>query len=188
MQTTGPTSKSRTTCADISHVPDQEILSRLEQPVKSERRITHQVLCHILEVEARKLHLRLHCSSVYQYLTKHLGYSENQAYDRLQAARILKSVPNIAKKIEEGSLNLTQLVNVDQSLKQEKRAGHSVTAQQTQQLLSRIENKTNYETAKIIACELNQAPVTHQKIRPNSICRRRTERICIKSPLQNQLN
>ncbi|MGZ6442088.1 MAG: hypothetical protein ACXWRU_18675, partial [Pseudobdellovibrionaceae bacterium] len=54
----------------------------------------------------------------------------------------------------------------DQSLKQEDKAGKALSTEITQELLAKIENKTLFETEKILACELNQAPRTHQKVRP----------------------
>lgn len=151
---------------DLSKISNEEILSRLERLTKSERKITHLILWHLLEVETRRLYLKLNYDSLYQYLTKHLGYSESASYDRIQAMRVLKQVPSVASKIEEGSLNLTQLVRVEQSLKQEKRLGHTVSKEQVIDLINKVENKTSFETEKIIACELNQTPKALQKIKP----------------------
>jgi hypothetical protein len=151
---------------DLSKISNQEVLFRLERLSRTERKITHLVLWHINEVEIRKLYLELGYDSVYQYLTKHLAYAENAAYDRLQAARVLKKNPAIASKIEEGSLKLSQLVKVEQSLKQEQKAGKALSPENTQELLSKLENKSLFETEKILACELNQTPKTQQKIKP----------------------
>ncbi|MGZ3749046.1 MAG: HNH endonuclease, partial [Pseudobdellovibrionaceae bacterium] len=67
---------------------------------------------------------------------------------------------------EEGSLNLSQLVKVEQSLKQEEKAGKALSPEGTEELLAKIENKTLFETKQILACELDQAPVLQQKIKP----------------------
>jgi hypothetical protein len=151
---------------DLSKISNQEILFRLERLSRTERKITHLVLWHINEVELRKLYSELGYDSIYQYLTQHLGYAENAAYDRLQAARVLKNNPAIASKIENGSLKLSQLVKVEQSLKQKKKSGKTLSPESTQELLAKIENKSLFETEKILACELNQVAKTHQKIKP----------------------
>jgi len=151
---------------NLTKITDTEILQRLERLTRSERKLTHLILWHILEVDERKLYMKLNYDSLYKYLTQHLGYSESAAYDRLQAARVLKQVPEVSLKIENGSLKLTQLVKVEQSLKQEKRLGHVVDPKTTAELIHKLENKNTYDTEKIIACELNQAPRAHQKIRP----------------------
>lgn len=153
---------------NLSKISNDELLSRLDILTKSERKITHLILWHILEVDHRKLYLKLNYDSLYKYLTKHLGYSESAAYDRIQAMRLLKQVPSVANKIEDGSLNLTQLVKVEQSLKQEKRLGKEVCQAQVADLLAKMENKTTFETDKIIACELNQTPKASQKVKPQS--------------------
>lgn len=153
---------------NLSKTSDNEILSGLEKLTKSERKITHLILWHILEVETRKLFLQLGYDSLYKYLTNHLGYSESAAYDRMQAARLLRKVPSVAAKIEEGSVKLTQLVKVQQSLQQERRLGKAADAVIAQELIAKIENKTAYETEKIIACELNQTPKAHQKVKPQN--------------------
>ena len=150
----------------ISKLPDHDLLSNLEKLVRSERKITELILRHILEVETRKLHLSLGYESVYKYLTKHLGYSESAAYDRLQAARLLKSVPGVGAKLQEGKLSLTQLVKVEQSLKQEKRLGNSINIAKTEEVLNKLENKTTFESEKILAVEFNQPAKTIQKIKP----------------------
>ncbi|MGZ3804547.1 MAG: HNH endonuclease [Pseudobdellovibrionaceae bacterium] len=151
---------------DLSKVPNQEILFRLEKLARSERKITYLVLYHINEVDSRKLYLGLGYNTLYKYLTQHLGYGERAAYDRMHAASLLSRSPSIGCKIEQGSLNLSQLVKVDQSLKQEDKAGKALSNKGTQELLAKIENKTLFETEKILACELNQTPRTHQKVKP----------------------
>ncbi|MGZ6434033.1 MAG: HNH endonuclease, partial [Pseudobdellovibrionaceae bacterium] len=138
----------------------------LEKLVPSERKVTHLVLLHINEFELRSLYLELGYHSLYKYLTQGLGYAENAAYDRIHAAQVLKKSPSLSSKLEEGSLNLSQLVKVEQSLKQEEKAGKALSPEGTQELLAKIENKTLFETKQILACELDQAPVIQQKIKP----------------------
>lgn len=145
-----------------------KILSNLERLVKSERKIMHQILVHIAEVEKRKIFLELGFSSIYKFLTQHLGYSEDAAYDRMAGARMLSCAPEIVTKLEEGAINLTQLVKLNQCLKQEKKNGQPVSSEKTRELVEQIENKTNFETEKILAVALQQAPVTHQKIKPQA--------------------
>lgn len=80
--------------------------------VKEERRITRELLDHIGEVARRRLYADLGFASVFDWLVKDLGYSESAAYRRMQAARILQAVPEVAGKIESGKLALTVLSKV----------------------------------------------------------------------------
>lgn len=153
---------------DLSQVSDQEILGRLEKLSRTERKITHLILWHINEVRARRLYANLGYSSCHQYLVERLGYSDDSAYRREQAARVLKQVPEVAEKLENGSLNLTQLTQVQKCLRQEIKQGQSFPNAQTVQILEQLENKSNFETQKILAAEFNQAIESHEVLKPQS--------------------
>lgn len=82
---------------NLSKTSDTEILSGLEKLTKSERKITHLILWHILEVETRKLFLQAGYDSIYKYLTAHLGYSESAASVKLPT---LRSHRNLLQKLK----------------------------------------------------------------------------------------
>lgn len=151
---------------DLTRISNSELLFRLEKLAKAERKITHLVLWHINEMESRKLYAELGFGSMYEYLTKHLGYGESSAYRRLQSARLLKQIPHLAEKLEDGSLNLTQLTQVQKCLKEEKRSGGSVCLSKATEILEKIEHKSNFETQKVLALEFNQPVQMHEVAKP----------------------
>lgn len=151
---------------ELSKISNQELLGRMDKLVRTERKITHLILCHINEVEARRLYAELGFGSMFKYLTNHCGYGEDSAYRRLQAARLLKKAPEIAVKLEEGALNLTQLTQVQKCLKQESKAGNIIEPLQTLQILDQIQNKSSYETKKVLAVEFNQPIQMHEVVKP----------------------
>ncbi|MFS4458246.1 HNH endonuclease [Bdellovibrio sp. HCB2-146] len=151
---------------DLSKISNLELLGRLEKLVRTERKITHLILCHINEFESRKLYAEMGFDSVFKYLTQHLGYGEDSAYRRLQAARLLKSVPQAAGKIEDGSLNLTQLTQVQKCIRQESKNGNQIAPAQTLQILEQIQDKSSFETQKVLAVEFNQPIQKHEVMKP----------------------
>lgn len=151
---------------EIKKLTNQELLHRLDKLVRTERKLTHVILCHINEVESRRLYAELGFDSMFKYLTHHCGYGEDSAYRRLQAARLLKKTPEIAEKLEQGALNLTQLTQVQKCIRQEQQSGGIVGPEQTLQILEQIENKSSYETKKVLALEFNQPVQTHEVIQP----------------------
>ncbi|WP_413291281.1 HNH endonuclease [Bdellovibrio sp. HCB337] len=151
---------------DLMKISNQELLLRLEKLSKTERKITHLVLWNINEIESRKLYADLGFGSMYEYLTKHLGYGESSAYRRIQSARLLKQIPHLAEKIEEGSLNLTQLTQVQKCLKEEKKMGAPIDLPKTLEILEKIENKSSLETQKVLAIEFNQPIHMHEVAKP----------------------
>lgn len=151
---------------ELTKLSNQELLNRMDKLIQSERKITHVILCHINEVESRRLYVELEFDSMFSYLTRHCGYGEDSAYRRLQAARLLKKNPEIATKLEQGVLNLTQLTQVQKCLKQESKAGVVIDSEKTLQILEQIENKSSFETKKVLAVEFNQPIQDHEVVKP----------------------
>lgn len=151
----------------LKNFTNQELLSRMEKLVRTERKITHLVLLHIIEIEDRKLFAELGYDGMYSYLTQGLGYSESSAYRRLQSARLLRKVPEVAIKIEEGKLNLSQLTQVQKMIKDQARTGNAtLTTEATKQVLKRIENKSRFETERMLAVEFERPVQIHESIKP----------------------
>jgi hypothetical protein len=172
---------------ELKNISNTELIQGLEKLARTERKITHLILLHIIEIEDRKLYAELGYDGMYSYLTRGLGYSEGSAYRRLQSARLLKQMPSIAKKIEDGSLNLTQLAQVrkcmtsikDPTSIPAKEAGgieNPKISERTSEsplgraleVLNQIENKNSYETQKILASKMNLPVQVHEKIKPQS--------------------
>ncbi len=151
---------------DFKKISNEELNLRLEKLARTERKITHVILLHLNEVESRGLHLKMGFESLYAYLVKALHYSESAAYRRIQAARLLKTVPDIAEKLESGALNLSQLTQVQKCLKEEKKKGVTVTSQKITEVLTTMECKSTFESEKILTSEFNHSPKTHEFIRP----------------------
>jgi hypothetical protein len=151
---------------DLKNISNQDLIQRLEKLTRTERKITHVILLHINEVEARRLYAGLGFESLYAYLTKGLLYSESAAYRRLQAARLLKTVPEVAEQIESGALNLSQLTQVQKCLKEEQQKGRKLTPENIQDILNKLENKSNFESEKILATQFNHAVITCETIKP----------------------
>ena len=135
---------------------DQELESRLKNLVHRERKLLHIILEHIKELDTRKLYLERAYSSLYDYLTKELGYSGSAAMRRIEAARLLWEVPEVADKIQEGTLNLSQIGELSRALKEKERTtGQIFTGSEKQVLLSKIAEKTTLETQKELAVTLD---------------------------------
>lgn len=151
---------------DLKTMTNVELTNRLDKLVRTERKITHLILEHIVEFESRKLYAEYGCGNMFSYLTKKLGYGEDSAYRRLQAARVLRRIPEAAIKIESGVLNLSQLAQVERCLKVEKKQGQVKSAHETQEILEKLENCSGYETKKILAIEFNQSIQVQTRICP----------------------
>lgn len=152
---------------DFSKISNAELCSRMEKLVRTERKITHLILLHINEIESRRLYADLGYDGMFSYLTKGLGYSESAAYRRLQSARVFKQVPSIGEKLENGSLNLSQLTQVQKCMKEERnKTGQIPDAAFTENVISKIEGKTTFETEKVLAVEFDRPTQRHERLKP----------------------
>jgi hypothetical protein len=96
--------------------------------VREERRITNEILYMINRCSDSKNYLSLGYPSLFAWLVYGHGYSESAAYRRIEGARLLKAVPETAKKLESGEVSLTQIARVQSAVRaQEKAARIRVT-------------------------------------------------------------
>lgn len=139
----------------LKFLTEAELLGRFEKLVRTERKITHLVLECIAEIDRRKIYLEKSYSSLYDFLTKGYGYSPSAAMRRIESARLLREVPTLTAQIEDGSLNLTQLCQVQQAVRlAKKQENRIVSTSEKQSLLMKIQNTTQVETQIILSRSL----------------------------------
>ncbi|MCM2277355.1 MAG: hypothetical protein NDJ89_04710 [Oligoflexia bacterium] len=82
------------------------VLSELKSAVQQERECALRVLHLLQEVEADRHYLELGYPSLFEFATRELGYSFGAAMRRIQAMRLMKAMPEIEEKLQEGALSL----------------------------------------------------------------------------------
>jgi len=129
----------------------QSLHFQLSDLVKSERKITHEILLCIQQIDQTKAYAELGYPSLFEYLVKEQKYSEGAAQRRISSARLLRELPEIEKKVQEGNLNLTQLSKLATATNQDqKTTGKKVSTEQKRELLEQMENKTGFETEQLL--------------------------------------
>lgn len=108
---------------NLQHLIDQSLLQDTKKLATSEREITVKVLHHLREIDRRKLFSDQGYRSLYDYCVRELKYTEAAAHRRIAASRLLTELPFLEKKIENGSLNLTNLASLTQFFRQENIVG-----------------------------------------------------------------
>ena len=94
----------------LEAMSDRDVVARLAQLLREERRLTAAVLLHLGEVEARRLYLPAACSSMHVYCVRVLAMSEDQAFKRIRAARAVRRFPVVGAAVAEGRLHLSGVV------------------------------------------------------------------------------
>ena len=92
-----------TTVAGLS---DRRLVQRLKELTAVERHLEVVVIEHLRELDRRRLFLTLGCSSLFDYATRELGYSEAAAWRRIKAMRLCREVEGARERMRDGSLTL----------------------------------------------------------------------------------
>lgn len=106
----------------LTHLSTTALLHGLTALLRNERRTLARLLAHLIEVEERRVHLELACSSLTDFCVRKLGLSEHEAYRRINAARLARRFPVILRLIEEGRLHLSALAVLRDYLTEENHA------------------------------------------------------------------
>jgi hypothetical protein len=94
----------------LSNLSDEEVLSSLSAVCVETRRLLGRLLLHLIEVEARDLHVKAACSSLYEFCQRRLAMSESEAFRRIDAAHLVRRFPSLLGYVERGEINLTALL------------------------------------------------------------------------------
>lgn len=103
----------------MEHLTNETLLAHLKELVNREQEILNEVLEHLAEVERRKLHLLEAYPSLFEFCTRYLGYSANEAYLRIQAVRLIRDVPAAEPMLKTGKLSLSNAALLQTHLQQE---------------------------------------------------------------------
>ncbi|MFH1016856.1 MAG: hypothetical protein V1798_01585, partial [Pseudomonadota bacterium] len=126
-----------------------------------------ELLNHLHEVERRKLFAEKGYGSLWDYVQKALGYSENQAYERISAMRLMFRSDEAKTALERGKLTLTQAAMAERHLRAEERAEERpFPTERVESLISRIEGLSKRETEKVLLREAPERPLTSETVRP----------------------
>lgn len=145
-------SRSKSRPRLLAEIPNEEILLDLKAFVGKERQSLARVIVYLVEVEERRVHLALACSSMFDFCVRKLGLSEGEAFRRLAAARLVRRFPVLLDAIASGQIHLSSLVllrnlfteaNVDDLVA----AASGKTKREVEELAARMAPKPDVRTS-----------------------------------------
>lgn len=153
--------------ANLRQLTNDELVENLKTLKGNEDHLLVSILEHIQEFENRKLFLEHGHPTLYSYLTKSLGYSENEAYRRIESARMLRTAPELTPLVEDGRLSLTALSEVRQAVRaQEKSSNEKMPKEKQVELAEAVVDCTKKEAQAVLAKKLpHYKPVTFEQKR-----------------------
>lgn len=151
-----------------------ELDQRMKTLAQKERDLLYDVLLTIKEIDTRKTYLELGFTSLFEYLVQGIGYSEGSAQRRIDAARLLKEIPEMAEKIQSGEIKLNQISLLQKAAREVfKTQSLKVSAQDKIELLNNLSSKSHSESQKEIASffDLPVIEDSRQKVQANESVR-----------------
>ena len=88
---------------------DAELIDRVSELARQERRATWLLVAALAELDRRKLYLPEGYASLFAYCTRALHLSEHAAYNRIEAARASARFPAVLTGLEAGTLTLSAI-------------------------------------------------------------------------------
>jgi hypothetical protein len=157
----------------LSQMTNEHLLNRFHKLIATERKITHLIIATLAEIDRRKLYLEMAYPNLFSFLVEGVGYSAAAAMRRIDGARLLREIPEIAEKLETGSINLTQVSKLQQAVRQaQKKSEEKISSEIKLEILEKLESTTEAKTQKILEEILGfQAPTPQSVIhhRDNSV-------------------
>lgn len=96
--------------ANLDHLSDGDLLSRMPALVLAEHAAVADVVEHLVEIDRRRLYLEQACPSLYAFCLERLGYSEDAALKRIRVARLAAQLPCVLDELRSGAIQLTGLL------------------------------------------------------------------------------
>jgi hypothetical protein len=139
----------------VGTLTDEELLSGTRRLVCQSNRVLAALLAHLAEVEARGLHRMRACASLFTYCVYELRMSEDAAFRRVGAARLVKRFPELLGAVERGELHLTALLLL----------GPHLTETNVVEVLAHAKFRTKKEVIKLVRL-LSPLPDVPSRIEP----------------------
>jgi hypothetical protein len=150
----------------LKHMKDSDLLSAAHERVRAEKAATLAVLHCLREIEQRRLHIARGFQSLFDFATRELGYSPAAAQRRILAMRLLREIPALEAKIEQGLMTLDTAARAQGFFKQEEKLAGQVSLEKKKEVLAQLEGKSSRQCERILASRSSQP---ESFLRPDSI-------------------
>jgi 5-methylcytosine-specific restriction endonuclease McrA len=151
---------------NIKNLTDSQLMQTTDGLVKEERKALTNLLLHFREIERRRLYCDYKYASLHKMLVGHYGYSDDEAYRRTSAMKLLKDLPEVEEKINSGELNLSHWGLAQSFFRQESKILQAQISKETKlEILSQISEQPIKEAKRIVLSQ-SSAP---EELRPDKV-------------------
>lgn len=154
----------------LDTLSNDQLLQQTRVLARQERELQVRFLDFIREIDQRKLHLSLGYPSLFEFLTRELKFSAGAAQRRIDAARLMTSVPNVREHLANGELNLMSLARTQSVIRAEEKArGQKINRRTKEKMVERIRGKSIGEATSLLLDEFPEATLRVQTKQKESL-------------------
>jgi rubredoxin len=151
---------------NLKTLTDQVLVQKTEGWVKVEREALTNLLHYFREIERRRLYSDYKYSSLHKMLVGHFGYSDDEAYLRTSAMKLLKELPEVEEKITSGGLTLSHLGLAQSFFRKEAKTQQTeISKDMKLEILSHISDQSLREAERFVLSQ-SSAP---EELRPDKV-------------------
>jgi 5-methylcytosine-specific restriction endonuclease McrA len=135
--------------SEIAQLSDEDLDAQLLRLAQTEHDTTVELIEHLAELAARRLHLAAGFRSLFEYCRERLGLSEGEAYNRIVASRAVRRFPYVLSRLADGAVNLTTVRLLFKHL----------TPENHRELVDAAAGKSRREVERLVAARFPQPAV-----------------------------
>ena len=124
------------------------LLLHTKSLVEKERDLTAKSLVLFREIESRMIHLEMGYGSLFDMLVQYFALSEGCASRRVASVRLMTQVPDVEKKIRDGSLSLSNVAAAQRFFSAEAKNRNPLGLEEKKEILNSLEGKSVREAEK----------------------------------------
>ena len=139
----------------LTTIPDDELFTTVQRLTARSNVTLADLLAHLGEVERRGIHRLRACASLYTYCMYELRMSEDAAFRRSKAARLVREYPQLREAIAKGEIHLTGVLMIGPYLGGDRHA----------EILQRVRFRSKREILRLIA-RIDPKPEVPSRVEP----------------------
>src|SRR5689334_4259762 len=139
----------------LAFIPDDELFATVQRLTARTNVALADLLAHLGEVERRGAHRTRACASLYTYCIYELRMSEDAAFRRSKAARLVREYPELRDAIAKGEIHLTGVLII----------GPHLGGEQHAEILRRARFRSKRELTRLVA-EIDPKPEVLSLVEP----------------------
>ncbi|MGZ3769453.1 MAG: HNH endonuclease [Bdellovibrio sp.] len=136
----------------VQTLNDKDLVEQVRQLFFREKRIGDVILLGLKEIKHRRVFAAMGFSSLFEMLVKHYHLSETASYQRVNALKLIESVPEAQEVIFNGEVSLSNAALVQSFIRRsEKESQSPISSEAKMDIIKSIKGKTHREAQTTLA-------------------------------------